>query len=86
MKKKNIVKIDKKDFFRAVLTDTAPSDVPIIFSNDGLYINHHKTQQLKNSPTFNIIKSLYLNIISPIENTTLTIEAATQSQKNNLTH
>lgn len=81
MKKKNIVKIDKKDFFRAVLTDTAPSDVPIIFSNDGLYINHHKTQQLKNSSTFNIIKSLYLNIISPIENTTLTTEAATQSQK-----
>ena len=66
MKKKH-TKIDKKDDFRAVLTDTAPSDVPIIFSNDGLYINHHKSNTL-NKSTFNIIKSLYTNIISPIDN------------------
>lgn len=31
--------VDKKDQFRALLTDTACGDVPIIFSNDGFYIN-----------------------------------------------
>lgn len=64
---KRRIKVDKKDHFRAVLTDTAPSDVPIIFSNDGLYINHHKTKANK-SNKFNIIASLYKNIISPIDN------------------
>lgn len=31
------VRIDKKDRYRALLTDTAPGDVPIVFSNDGFY-------------------------------------------------
>lgn len=31
------VRIDKKDIYRALLTDTAPGDVPIVFSNDGFY-------------------------------------------------
>ena len=31
--------VDKKDPFRALLTDTACGDVPIVFSNDGFYIN-----------------------------------------------
>ena len=35
IKKRNQVKLDKKDYLRALLTDTSPSDVPIIFSNDG---------------------------------------------------
>lgn len=33
------VKLDKKDSMRALLTDTLPGEVPLIFSNDGLYIN-----------------------------------------------
>lgn len=36
---KHNIKIDKKDFLRSLLTDTSPNDVPLIFSNDGLYIN-----------------------------------------------
>lgn len=67
MKKSKKNKIDKKDYFRAILTDTAPSDVPIIFSNDGLYINHHKSA-LEKIKKFSIIKSLYIKIVSPIDN------------------
>lgn len=78
MKKKH-TKIDKKDYFRAILTDTAPSDVPIIFSNDGLYINHHKAKT--NAPnSFSIIRSLYTNIISPIESSKLTPDEAASTQ------
>ncbi len=43
-------KIDKKDQYRALLTDTPPGDVPIIFSNDGLYVNLH-SMDLKHSLT-----------------------------------
>lgn len=31
------IRIDKKDIYRALLTDTAPGDVPIVFCNDGFY-------------------------------------------------
>jgi hypothetical protein len=31
--------VDRSDFERALLTDTAPSDVPIVFSNDGFHRN-----------------------------------------------
>ncbi len=34
---KHDVKVDKKDFFRVLLSETPPSDTPIIFSNEGLY-------------------------------------------------
>ena len=66
MKKTKRSKIDKKDYFRAMLTDTAPSDVPIVFSNDGLYINHHKSEAVKGKG-FSIIRSLYVNIVSPAD-------------------
>lgn len=62
------IKLDKKDYMRAVLTDTSPSDVPIIFSNDGFYINHHRVVG-KQYSKFNIVKSLYLNLIAPSEDT-----------------
>lgn len=39
------IKLDKKDFDRILLTDTSPEDVPIIFSNDGFYINIKTYQQ-----------------------------------------
>lgn len=79
MKNKKRTKIDKKDYFRAVLTYTAPSDVPIIFSNDGLYINHHKAESTKGK-TFSIIRSLYVNIVSPEDDDRLDIAEAVKNQ------
>lgn len=65
MVRKHLVKIDKKDYLRALLTDTIPSDTPIIFSNDGLYINSKRTI-LNQGTTYNsIIKKLTNNIITP---------------------
>ncbi|MFD2190774.1 antiviral reverse transcriptase Drt3b [Pistricoccus aurantiacus] len=79
MSKTRKIKLDKKDFMRAVLTDTLPSDVPIIFSNDGYYINHHKVIG-KECSSFNIVRSLYLNLIAPSENTAIKKEEAFQKQ------
>ena len=79
MKKTKKSKIDKKDYFRAVLTDTAPSDVPIIFSNDGLYINHHKSEALKGKD-FNIIRSIYINIVSPVDDEVVSAADASKEQ------
>lgn len=31
--------IHRDDFYRAVVTDSLPAEVPIIFSNDGFYQN-----------------------------------------------
>jgi len=39
MSKKNKTKIDSSDLNRVVLTETIPYEVPIIFSNEGLYKN-----------------------------------------------
>lgn len=64
MSKSRKIKLDKKDYMRAVLTDTSPSDVPIIFSNDGFYINHYRAMKNKYSE-FNVVRSLYFNLISP---------------------
>lgn len=77
--RKKYTKIDKKDYFRAILTDTAPSDVPIIFSNDGLYINHHDSQ-LDKVKKFSIIRSLYINIVSPIDNEKIDLAEAAKNQ------
>ncbi|MDV6319467.1 antiviral reverse transcriptase Drt3b [Chromohalobacter sp. HP20-39] len=64
MSKSRKIKLDKKDYMRAVLTDTSPSDVPIIFSNDGLYINHHKAMKNKYNG-FDVVGSLYASLVSP---------------------
>ncbi|MEY8216200.1 MAG: antiviral reverse transcriptase Drt3b [Colwellia sp.] len=37
--KKFKARIDKKDHLRALLSDTSTGDIPIIFSNDGFYLN-----------------------------------------------
>ena len=37
--------LDKKDGHRALLTDTTPSDIPVMFSNDGFYINLKKYEE-----------------------------------------
>ena len=62
IKKRNQVKLDKKDYLRALLTDTSPSDVPIIFSNDGFYINTH-TIKNNRSNSNDTISLLYQYII-----------------------
>lgn len=79
MRKAKKIKLDKKDYMRAALTDTSPSDVPIIFSNDGYYINHHKSLN-KEYSEFNIIKSLYLKLIAPCEDPYLTNEESLKNQ------
>ncbi|MBE0507243.1 MAG: RNA-directed DNA polymerase [Marinospirillum sp.] len=63
------ISLDKKDYMRAVLTDTLPSDVPIIFSNDGCYLNYHRVVG-KHYNKFNIVKSLYVKLIAPSEDAT----------------
>src|SRR4051812_30694859 len=39
--------IDRGDAERALLTDTSPDDVPIIFSNDGFHANLRRTPRLE---------------------------------------
>lgn len=60
------VKLDKKDHFRALLSDTLPFDNPLIFSNDGFYVNVKKLENINNTPTFSSIASLYKKIINPL--------------------
>ena len=60
------VKLDKKDYLRALLTDTFPSDVPVIFSNDGLYLNSHRSiSKGDNSTLRTICTDLYSKFINP---------------------
>ena len=50
MVSKNHIKLDKKDCFRFLLSDSIPGDIPIIFSNDGFYthMRDHKNHYNKN--------------------------------------
>lgn len=45
------IRLNKKDKWRCVLTDTLPAEVPVIFSNDGFYKNlsslDHKSPKLR---------------------------------------
>ncbi|MFZ1568997.1 MAG: antiviral reverse transcriptase Drt3b [Thiolinea sp.] len=75
------VKLDKKDYFRALLTDTSPSDVPIVFSNDGFYINSHRMQKKTNSDLSEIVSLLYNNIIDFRENDDFSDEEKQKEQK-----
>lgn len=59
------IKLDKKDYRRALLTDTAPSDVPIIFSNDGFYINSHRVKVDGDGGLDKLVKTIYNIIINP---------------------
>lgn len=58
-----MIRLDKSDFARALLTDTSPSDVPIIFSNDGFYINYRATE-LKSPWLFDFTASIFEKIIA----------------------
>ena len=64
---KQRIKIDKKDKYRALLTDTYPGDVPVIFSNDGFYINCHTFNAKQSSGCPPIINSFYKTILGPSE-------------------
>ncbi|MGC0937806.1 antiviral reverse transcriptase Drt3b [Pantoea agglomerans] len=64
--KKSRIKLDKKDYKRALLTDTYPTDVPNIFSNDGLYINSNMV-----TVDFNPIKCFFDKIVAPEHDKTL---------------
>ncbi len=56
------VKLDKKDTYRVLLTDTTPGDVPVIFSNDGLYINSHSYRLNHEATDHEVITSFYKKI------------------------
>lgn len=75
------IKLDKKDYFRALLTDTIPSDVPIVFSNAGLYINSHIVENNKNDNKTKVIKYLYDILIRPELDADLSIEEKNRLQK-----
>lgn len=62
--KKN-VKLDKKDYLRALLCDTQPGDCPIIFSNDGLYLNLTKFENNNELLYFTPLSSFLKKIINP---------------------
>ncbi|WP_428405981.1 antiviral reverse transcriptase Drt3b [Methylobacterium sp.] len=52
--------IKKDDFYRAVITDTSPFEVPLIFSNDGLYKNCSKRDEVK-SHLAHLIAAVFKN-------------------------
>ena len=70
VKKTNKIKLDKKDYLRALLTDTTPDDVPIVFSNDGMYINSHRAKQVSSKRLDRLIKLLYTHLIEPQDDST----------------
>jgi len=57
------IKVNKKDKFRALLTDTIPGDVPVIFSNDGLYLNCHSNSKIDISETCKVRKNIFEYLI-----------------------
>lgn len=61
----NNIKLDKKDHSRALLTDTFPADVPIIFSNDGLYKNGHIVRKEINDLRTKVVSDIYIRLIRP---------------------
>lgn len=79
--KKNI-KLDKKDFTRALLCDTLPADCPIIFSNDGLYVNLADFEvNYKLSADFTPFSSFLKKIINPELDLSITIGEREQKKK-----
>lgn len=79
--KKN-VKLDKKDYLRALLCDTQPGDCPIIFSNDGLYLNLTEFEShYKAFLYFTPISSFVKKIINPALDLSLNIELREKEKK-----
>lgn len=79
--KKNI-KLDKKDYLRALLCDTQPGDCPIIFSNDGLYINLTENDRVCNdSSSYTPVSSFLKKIINPSLDSSISVEKQAQAKK-----
>lgn len=76
----NSIKLDKKDYFRALLTDTYPADVPIIFSNDGLYINSHIVRKEDLEYKTKVVSEIYIALINPELNRSLNVEEQKKNQ------
>ncbi len=57
--RKKTIKLDKKDYLRALLCDTQPTDCPIILSNDGLYLNAIECEKKESGSAFNPTCSFY---------------------------
>lgn len=66
--KKIKITLDKKDYLRGLLSDTLPFDTPIIFSNDGFYINS-KRYDKNFSGDMEVINKVYQKIIDPLKET-----------------
>lgn len=60
-----MVKLDKKDFLRPLLTDTYPADVPIIFCNDGLYIISNLARSNSNDVKAMVLSHIYKTVVNP---------------------
>ncbi|MEZ9297898.1 antiviral reverse transcriptase Drt3b [Vibrio splendidus] len=69
----NNIKLDKKDHSRALLTDTYPADVPIVFSNDGLYINGHIVRKSASDKKSKVVSDIYIALINPELNSSLNL-------------
>ncbi|ECE7863298.1 RNA-directed DNA polymerase, partial [Salmonella enterica subsp. enterica serovar Teko] len=79
--KKNI-KLDKKDYTRALLCDTQPADCPIIFSNDGLYANlAYFDVNYKTSTDFTPLSSFLKKIVNPSLDLSITVDEREQKRK-----
>ncbi|MFM4952955.1 antiviral reverse transcriptase Drt3b [Aeromonas dhakensis] len=62
MKEKGkVIYIDKKDKYRAILTDTCPFDAPIIFSNDGFYLNVKNAKEKEGT----VLASIFKHLLEP---------------------
>jgi hypothetical protein len=74
IKRRYQLKLDKKDYLRALLTETAPSDVPLIFSNEGLYINCHRAERNTNNPIGKYVLEIFKQHINPSLNESIAID------------
>ncbi|ECX3847754.1 reverse transcriptase, partial [Salmonella enterica] len=64
------------------LCDTQPGDCPIIFSNDGLYINLTEHDRVCNdSLSFNPVSSFLKKIVNPNLDTSISVEKQAQAKK-----
>lgn len=54
MNSKNTKKVRKYDYLRILITETLPSETPLVFSNDGFYRNCMERQK-SNNPVFNLV-------------------------------
>lgn len=81
VKKTYQLRLDKKDYNRAILTDTAPADVPIIFSNEGLYINCHRAKRKSDSLLDEYIFKIFEMHLDPSLDEKLSIEESAKKKK-----